>query len=188
MFPSLDGSTTPEAGWQEATDGLPVVPGDTNDYEDVVEPTLVPEATATPTRPPAVPTPYPTATITVEPRQEAEPQQHLGTDHEDPWSQFREGYRDAGGNPAWEETLVCVVSKEGGFWIGYHGQNGYWSRAQFSDGDTWPKVRRFLISIGVTPNPDEPYVVGLGVGWWANQISHPSHKSGWRETWALCQN
>lgn len=160
---------------------VPTVSGSSNDVEDVIEPT------ATPTEPPATAVvPDPPIPAVPTDRQEAEPNQHIGTDEEDPWWQFREGYRDAGGNPAWEEILVCVVSKEGGYWIGFYGGNGYWTRAQFSDGDTWPKVQRFLISIGVTPNPDSPYVVGLGVGWWANQISHPSHSSGWQNTWAAC--
>lgn len=160
---------------------VPDLQGNSNDPEDIDEPTLVPEETTEPT---AIPTEAPTATI--ETRSEAQPNQHLGTDSDDAWTQFREGYRDAGGNPAWEDMLVCVVSKEAGTWIGWYGQNGYWTRAQFSDGDTWPKVQRFLISIGVTPNPDSPYIVGLGVGWWANQIKEPWTIYGWRGTWALC--
>ena len=174
-----------EIEWRETQTPVPALPGNIDEPEDVIEePTLVPTQTPPTPIPTSIPAPDPTATI--ETRSEAEPRQHLGTDEEDAWAQFREGYRDAGGNPDWEEILVCVVSKEGSFWIGYYGTNGYWTRAQFSDGDTWPKVRRFLISIGIEPNPDSPYIVGLGVGWWANQISHPSHTSGWRGTWALC--
>lgn len=181
----LETSATEETGWTEAQTPMSGVSGNLDESEDVDETALVP--TETPTTPEPTAIPYPTPEPPPPPEQPRQPT--LGTDiTDDGWAQFREGYHDAGGNPEWEEILVCVVSKEGGQWIGYHGKNGYWSRAQFSDGDTWPKVQRFLISIGVTPNPDSPYIVGLGVAWWANQISHPSHRSGWEGTWKLCTN
>jgi hypothetical protein len=157
-----------------------------NDVEDVIAQALVPTETPTATpvpEPTAIPNPPPTVAAV---STKVQPPENIGTSSIDAWDQFREGYRDAGGRPEWEDTLVCVVTKEAGTWIGHHGGNGYWSRAQFSHGDTWPKVQKFLISIGVTPNPDEPYVVGLGVGWWANQISHPRDTSGWRNTWKAC--
>jgi hypothetical protein len=182
LQPSLGTGTNEEIEWPTPTVAMYELSGSSNDTEVVDEQTLVPTETPAPPEPTAIPDQNPT-----EPAQ-AQARPNLGTDADESWAQFREGYRDAGGNPEWEEILVCVVSKEAGSWIGHYNDNGYWTRAQFSHGDTWPKVQRFLISIGVTPNPDSPYIVGLGVAWWANQISHPSHNSGWKGTWALCVN
>lgn len=80
---------------------------------------------------------------------------------------WREGYRAAGGPPAYENSLWRAITLcEGSAWEGYYGQNGYWTRAQFSI-DTWYKVQAFLSSLGMYPDPDDPYQVGLGAGWWA---------------------
>lgn len=172
MSSSLEGNPLSPELWTEAVPGMHDLQGNPDEPHEVIidEPDTIITVE---------PTPAPAEAPRIEVRE-------LGTYSTSSEAQWRDGYRDANGVPEWEDILWCVITKEAGTWIGWYGQNGYWSRAQFSDGDTWPKVERYLISIGVTPNPDEPYIIGLAVAWWAKQISHPSHLSGWAGTWKLC--
>jgi hypothetical protein len=100
-----------------------------------------------------------------------------------PEAAFRAGYRDYGGNPAWEEHLVTDVILEcenrgrGWFWDWTLG-DFYWSVAQFHP-DSWARAAA-LSGLG---DPTNPYHVGANVAWWSNAIEHPGGTGGWATCW-----
>lgn len=97
----------------------------------------------------------------------------------DEWCQFAQGYTDARGPIQYlEHFMRTVLPCEGSKWTGYNGYNGYYTRAQFSE-DTWLKVRSLLLSIGVTPDVNSPYVTGLGVGYWSSITTPSTQWGGW---------
>ena len=91
---------------------------------------------------------------------------------------FLWGYYDGAGRPEWAEHFLRVLACEGSQWEGYHGQNSYWSRAQFSL-DTWVKVMRHFQPADERAFADDPYSVGLAVAWWSS-LTVPS------EQWPTC--
>jgi hypothetical protein len=101
-----------------------------------------------------------------------------GSSGEAGWDAFRTGFLVGGGDPSLLERFVSTLSCEGSQWSGYHGENDYWSRAQFSL-DTWAKV---VAHFGVTNEEaaaDDPYFVGRAVAWWAS-LTVPG------EQWPVC--
>ena len=99
---------------------------------------------------------------------------------DDGWQWFLAGYRDGGGRPELEARFVTTLTCEGSQWPGYHGQNDYWSRAQFSL-DTWAKVVRHFGVTDEAAAADDPYFVGQAVAWWAS-LTNPA------EQWPYCYN
>ena len=90
--------------------------------------------------------------------------QREGTDS---WQRFLEGYHAGGGDSSLDQAWIATLSCEGSQWEGYYGQNGYWTRAQFSL-DTWAKV---VAHFGVTEEKaaaDDPRLVGEAVAWWSS--------------------
>ena len=97
---------------------------------------------------------------------------------DDGWQHFLDGYHAGGGDPALDQAWIATLSCEGSQWEGYYGQNGYWSRAQFST-DTWAKV---VAHFGVTDemaSADDARFVGQAVAYWAS-LTVPS------EQWPTC--
>ena len=88
------------------------------------------------------------------------------------WGDYLRGYRDASGPPEHEAALVRALDGcEAGQWEGYYGDNSYWSRAQFSL-DTWAKIVAHYAWQGAERvHADNPYSVGLAVGYWASVVS-----------------
>lgn len=97
-------------------------------------------------------------------------------------ARFKEGYRLASGREEWIDHLLRIIKTCEGRsgWTGYYGP--HWTRAQLS-GDTWIKVSAFVTGLGYVADPDDPFIVGLGAGWWARVISHPGDRSGWPVCW-----
>ena len=85
---------------------------------------------------------------------------------------FIAGYRLGNGREEWLLPFIRTLRCEGSQWVGYHGQNNYWTRAQFSL-DTWAKVVRHFPDI----DPDSPYWVGLAVAWWSS-LTNPAEQWG----------
>ncbi len=97
----------------------------------------------------------------------------------DEWACFRQGYRDFGGNPEWEDRFVDVIEtceSEGYGWADVYPL--YLSRAQF-DPDSW---RRAAGMSGLY-DPADPYTVGANVAVWSNAIAHPGGSGGWGGCW-----
>ena len=91
------------------------------------------------------------------------------------WADFERGFLEGGG-PAWQVApFIATLSCEGSQWSGYYGQNGYWTRAQFSLG-TWNAVTMHFIEY----DADDPHFVGLAVAWWSQQVSDIS------DQWPTC--
>ncbi len=95
------------------------------------------------------------------------------------WRLFRQGYRDFGGNPEWEDRFVDVIDtceSEGHGWADTYPL--YISRAQFHPG-SW------ATAVGVTKltDPSDPYHVGAAVAAWSELISHPGGTGGWAAFW-----
>lgn len=99
------------------------------------------------------------------------------------WGRFERGYLESGGRPEWLTHFVKdVLPCEGGAWAGYYGQNGYWTRAQFSL-DTWETIVGMFSVIDQRRVADDPYFVGQAVAWWSSVISYPGDSSGWPTCW-----
>ena len=79
------------------------------------------------------------------------------------WQRFLDGYHAGGGDGALDQAWIATLSCEGSQWEGYYGQNGYWTRAQFSL-DTWLKVTDHFAYW----DADDPRFVGEAVAWWAS--------------------
>ena len=62
--------------------------------------------------------------------------------------------------------------------MGYHGENYYWTRAQFSL-DTWAKVVAHFAIADQYAAADDAQFVGEAVAWWAGRTV-PS------EQWPVC--
>ena len=110
----------------------------------------------------------------------------LGTDPEaDAWDQFADGFLHAGGDPAYVSVFRCILELEADYWLLTSG-NGHYTRAQFA-ADTYARVSAWLTSIGVVPS-ETPYVVGLGVAWWVQQIGYDAiaTPAGWPVAGRMC--
>ena len=92
---------------------------------------------------------------------------------------FLQGYRDYGGNPAWEaHWLLDVLPCESGHWGQDWYANGYRSRAQFHPG-SWATASAITGQI----DGSDPYAVGANVAAWSNLIAHPGSTAGWPTCW-----
>lgn len=96
--------------------------------------------------------------------------------------EFRQGYRDFGGNPAWEEHFVtdvilgCENSTYG--WVWHPEASHYITVAQFHPA-SWATAARAT----ELDDPNDPYHVGAAVAWWSNAIEHPGGTGGWPTCW-----
>ena len=92
---------------------------------------------------------------------------------------FLQGYRDFGGNAAWEaHFLNDVLPCESGHWGQDWYANGYRSRAQFHPG-SWATASAITGQI----DGSDPYAVGANVAVWSNLIAHPGSTAGWPTCW-----
>ena len=95
-----------------------------------------------------------------------------------PWPCFRQGYRDFGGNPEWEDRFVDVIdtceSRDYGWADTYE---LYISRAQFHP-DSWATA----VSATKLNDPADPYHVGGNVAVWSN-ATDPGGSGGWPGCW-----
>ena len=108
-----------------------------------------------------------------------EPVPDLSGLQSDPERDFRQGYRDHGGNPAWEDHVIYDVilgceHKSGWEWLG---GNEYLSIAQFHP-DTWARVA----SATGLDDPTNLYHVGANVAYWSNRVD-PGSTAGWPVCW-----
>lgn len=98
----------------------------------------------------------------------------------DGWDEFDRGYLEHGGRVEWLPRFRYIIPTcEGGQWAGYNGQNGYYSRAQFTLG-SWRSAEGFA---GRPLDPDDPYDTGAAVALWSNAIDHPGSTAGWPVCW-----
>lgn len=95
---------------------------------------------------------------------------------------FRAGYRDFGGNPAWErhflDDVILGCENRAYGWVWHPEASNYVSVAQFTVG-SWTTAST---ATGLN-NPYDLYHVGANVAWWSNAIEHPGGTGGWPECW-----
>jgi len=92
---------------------------------------------------------------------------------------FVAGYRDGGGNPAWEEHFLNVVIPCESRWSWTPSEEAkHLSVAQFHP-DSW---RRAAAHTGLA-DPAKLYDVGANVAWWSSHITSPGGTGGWPACW-----
>ena len=95
------------------------------------------------------------------------------------WACFRQGYRDFGGNPEWEDRFVDVIDtceSPGHEWNDVYPL--YVSRAQFD-----PRSWATAADATTLADPANPYHVGANVAVWSRLIEHPGGSGGWPGCW-----
>ena len=90
-----------------------------------------------------------------------------------PIAAFIRGYRDLGGNRAWERRFIEVVIPCENGWHWDWGQSFHLSVAQFEPG-SWATAAE---ATGLA-DPENLYHVGAAVAWWSNEVG-PEAPAGW---------